>query len=100
MVHKIIWTESASNDLGAIVRYIARHNADAARTMGQGLYDRVQILAENHEAGSRMRELNDPQWRQLVFRSYRIVYHINQKAKTVEIVRIWHGARGDVEIPR
>ncbi len=100
MAHKIIWTESASDDLGAIVRHIARHNPDAARAMGLGIYDRVQILVENPEAGSRMREFNEPMWRQLVFRSYRIVYHINQSAKTVEIVRIWHGARGDVEMPR
>lgn len=99
MAYKVIWTESASDDLGAIVRYIARHNTDAAQAMGQGIYDRVQILVENPEAGSRMRELSDLMWRQIVFRSYRIVYRINQ-ARTVEIVRIWHGARGEVEIPR
>jgi plasmid stabilization system protein ParE len=100
MAHKIIWTEHASDDLGAIVRYIARHNPDAARKMGYGIYDCAQVLAEFPEAGSIVRELNHPDWRQVVFRTYRIVYHINRAAKTVEIVRVWHGTRGDVELPK
>ena len=100
MAQKIIWTEHASDDLGAIVRYISRHNPDAARTMGFGIYDRAQVLMEFPEAGSIVREMNNPDWRQVVFRSYRIIYHINRAAKMVEIVRVWHGARGDVELPK
>jgi plasmid stabilization system protein ParE len=100
MAQKIIWTEHASDDLGAIMRYIARHNPDAARNLGYGIYDRAQVVMEFPEAGSIVRELNHPDWRQVVFRSYRIVYHINRAAKTVEIVRVWHGARGDVELPK
>lgn len=98
MAYKIIWTERSSEDLAAVVRYIARHNQSAAREMGLGIYDRVQILAEFPEVGSVIRELNDPDWRHIVFRPYRIVYHLNRDAKTVEIVRIWHGARGEVEV--
>jgi plasmid stabilization system protein ParE len=98
MAQKIIWTEHASDDLGAIVRYIARHNPDAAKKMDYGIYDRAQVLMEFPEAGSVVRELNDPDWRQVVFHSYRIIYHFNRAAKTVEIVRVWHGARGDVEL--
>ena len=99
MAQKIIWTEHASDDLGAIVRYIARHNTDAARKVGRGIYDRAQVLVEFPEAGSIVRELNHPDWRQVVFRTYRIVYHINRIGKVVEIIRVWHGARGDVELP-
>ncbi len=98
MAYKIIWTERSSEDLAAIVRYIARHNQDAAKEMGNGIYERAQILVEFPEAGSIVRELNDPDWRQIVFRPYRIVYHLNHDAKTVEIVRVWHGARGDLEV--
>jgi toxin ParE1/3/4 len=98
MAYKIIWTERSSEDLAAIVRYIARHNQVAAREMGYGIYERAQILTEFPEAGSVVRELNDPNWRQIVFRPYRIVYHLNHDAKAVEIVRVWHGARGDLEV--
>jgi plasmid stabilization system protein ParE len=66
--------------------------------MGYGIYDRVQILAEFPESGGMLREFHNPDWRHLIFRSYRIVYHVNREAKTVEIIRIWHAARGDVEV--
>jgi plasmid stabilization system protein ParE len=98
MAYKIIWTERASEDIAAIVRYIARHNQDAASEIGYGIFDRAQILIEFPEAGSVVRELNDPDWRQIVFRSFRIVYHLNHSSKIVEIVRVWHGARGDIKI--
>ena len=98
MAYKIIWTERSSEDLGAIVRYISRHNPDAARGVGFGIFERAQVLAEFPESGSALREFNDPNWRQLIFRSYRLVYHLNHDLKTVEIVRVWHGARGTVDL--
>lgn len=98
MVYKIVWTERASDDLRAVVRYISRRNPIAAEATGYGIYDRVQILAEFPESGSMLREFRDPDWRQLVYRKFRIVYHLNPEAKIVEIVRIWHGARGDVDV--
>jgi plasmid stabilization system protein ParE len=98
MVYKIVWTERASDDLRAIVRYISRRNPTAAESMGYGIYDCVQILAEFPESGSMLRELRDPDWRHLIFRNFRIVHHLNREAKTVEIVRIWHGARGDIDV--
>ncbi len=67
--------------------------------MGYGIYDCVQVLAAFREIGSAVREMNHPNWRQLVFRSYRIIYHIDDDAKTVAIVRVWHGARGEVDVP-
>jgi toxin ParE1/3/4 len=98
MVCKIIWTEKASDDLAAIVRYISRHNPFAAERVGYGIYDRVQILSTYPEFGSIIPEFNDPEWRQLVYPPYRIIYHLSASNKTAEIVRIWHGARGDVQV--
>lgn len=99
MVRKIIWTEHASDDLAAVVRYVAHDNPEAARRLGYALYDQVQVLAQFPELGRVVREFGDPDWRQLTHRPYRIIYHLNADQQTVEIVRIWHGARGDVELP-
>jgi len=57
MERKIVWTERASGDIEAIVRYIARRDPNAAGRIGVGIYDRVQILQENPEAGSILDEL-------------------------------------------
>ena len=98
MAFKIVWTERASEDLGAIVRYIARHNPDAAASMGYGILDRADILCEFPEAGGVLPEFHDPAWRQLIYRAYRIVYRVNRDSESIEIVRVWHAARGKPEV--
>ena len=71
---KIIWTERASSDIETIVRYIARRNPDAASRIGLGIYERVQILIENPEAGSILGELREsgrqPRAKQTYIRRY------------------------------
>jgi toxin ParE1/3/4 len=71
MERKIVWTERASGDIEAIVRYIARRNPSAASRIGQAIYDRVQILQLNPEAGTVLNELRAGGWRKLVFRGGR-----------------------------
>src|SRR6266480_2892656 len=43
MDRKLIWTEKASSDIEAIVRYIARRDPSAAARIGLGIYDRVKF---------------------------------------------------------
>ena len=63
MERRIVWTERASNDIEAIVRYIARRDPDAARRIGSGIYDRAQILLQHPEAGATLAELRGGGWR-------------------------------------
>jgi plasmid stabilization system protein ParE len=51
MDRKLVWTETASADIEAIVRYIARNDSTAAARIGFGFYDRAQILLEHPDAG-------------------------------------------------
>jgi plasmid stabilization system protein ParE len=96
---KLIWSESAIEDLGAIVRFIAvRDGADMARQIGFGIYDRAQILTRQPEAGSALAEKQDARWRKLIFKSWKIAYRIDREAKVVYLVRIWHGARNEIDI--
>ena len=44
MAGPLIWTERASSDIEAIVRYIARRNPKAATSIGLGNYHRAQLL--------------------------------------------------------
>jgi plasmid stabilization system protein ParE len=41
-----------------------------------------------------------PELREIIFRSYRIIYRMNNTDRSLEIVRFWHGARGFPQIPR
>jgi plasmid stabilization system protein ParE len=63
MERKIVWTERASGEIEAIVRYIRRRDPSSASRIGLGIYDRVQILQQNPEAGSILNELRAGGWR-------------------------------------
>src|SRR5213080_471654 len=73
MDRKLVWTEKSSNDIEAIVRYIARRDPKTAARIGLGIYDRAQILVQHPEAGTILHELRESGWRKLIFRRWKIV---------------------------
>lgn len=99
MDFKLIWSESSIEDLGAIVRFIAlRDGSDTARQIGFGIYDRAQILARHPEAGSVLAEKQDPRWRKLIFKSWKIAYRIDREARAVYVIRVWHASRNEIDM--
>ena len=96
MDRKIIWTERASSDLEAIVRYIARRDPSAAGRIGTGIFDRVQILMQQPEAGSMLDELRSGGWRKLIFRRWKIIYTL--RGQDVVVGRIWPAAMGEADL--
>ena len=96
MDRKLIWTEKASGDIEAIVRYIARRNPTAASQIGFGIYDRCQILLDHPEAGTILDELSGSGWRKLIYRRWKIVYTIREE--DIIIGRVWPTAMGDTDL--
>jgi plasmid stabilization system protein ParE len=96
---KLIWTDSAIDDLGAIVRYVSSTNGpDVARSIGFEIYDRAQILKRFPEAGSVLPEKDSPYWRKLVVRSWKIAYKVDYDAKVTYVARVWHASRDEIEL--
>ena len=96
MERRIIWTERASSDIEAIVRYIARRDPGAAGRIGLGIYDRVQILVQHPEAGSTLAELRSGGWRKLIFRRWKIIYTV--RGEDIIVGRIWPAAMGEADL--
>ena len=96
MDRKLVWTETASADIEAIVRYIALHDPGAAARVGFGIYDRVQILLQHPEAGTILEELREGGWRKLIFRRWKIVYTIRGDA--IVVGRVWPAALGEADL--
>jgi plasmid stabilization system protein ParE len=99
MDFKIFLSDDALNDLERIVAYIAPHNPVAAERMGNQLLDAALSLKTVPERGRVVPEFQRPELREIIFRSYRIIYRTNAKDQSLEIVRFWHGARGFPHIP-
>lgn len=93
---KIIFSPQALADLEAAVRFIAADNPDAAVRVGNALIDRVAILENFPLIGSPYPKR--PGVRKLVSRPYVIYYRPRLEDNCVDILRYWHGARGEPEL--
>jgi toxin ParE1/3/4 len=91
---KIIIAPSAQADLSDIVRYVAQHNSDAAARLGYDLITRAESVAAFPEIGRMVPEFRQPNLREVICRSYRIIYRLRRDDERIDIVRFWHGARG------
>ena len=91
---QVIIAPSAQTDLADIVRYIAQHNSDAAARLGYELITRAERLADFPEIGRIVPEFRQPNLREIICRSYRVIYRLRRDDKQIQIVRFWHGARG------
>jgi addiction module RelE/StbE family toxin len=100
MAFKIIWSEEALDDLRTIVLFIAQDNAAVAESFGYQIISKVEALAEFPRIGRVVPEENDELIREIILRPYRIIYKVLDEQKVIAISRIWHGARGQPEIPK
>ena len=98
MDFKIVWTLRAREDLRDIAKFIAKDNPSAALKLGDLIFDRVNMLEKFPELGRVVPERNQPNIREIVVKNYRLVYRVHQTEKLLEILRVWHGARGEPEI--
>lgn len=99
MDFKVFLSDEALNDLERIVAYIAPHNLIAAERLGNQVLDAALSLHTFPERGRAVPEFRRPELREIIFRSFRIIYRVNNADQSVEIVRLWHAARGFPRIP-
>ena len=99
MAFKLIWSASAREDLYEVVSFIAQDNRIAAEAFGYLLVSKVDLLPQFPEMGRIVPEYGDPNLREIIFHSYRIIYQVNRLKEMIAIARVWHGARGVPDIP-
>ena len=99
MAHQIIWSLQARDDLSEIVTFIAADNPTVAEEFGFRLMSKVDVLANFPLIGRVVPEENDENIREIILRPYRIIYQVLAEKQVVAIARIWHGARGEPDVP-
>ena len=94
----IYWTDRALSDLEAIADYISRDNPRAAERWVMKLVSAAEDAAAMPRAGRRVPEVAPEDVREVLLRSYRVVYRV--KSKRIEILTVFEGHRllGDDEI--
>jgi plasmid stabilization system protein ParE len=94
MGFKVFLSGTALSDLEAIVAYIAPEDPQAAGRLGDHLLNEAMSLETFPNRGRVIPEFSNSELREILFRSYRIVYRVETASRSVEILRFWHAARG------
>jgi len=98
MAYKLTWSPASRDDLHDIVSFISRDSTSRAETFAYRLIAESDKLQSFPEIGRVVPEYSSPTIREIIVRSYRIVYRVNHERKLVEIARVWHAARGTPEL--
>ena len=98
MAYRLIWSPSARFDLREISVYIAEAAPIAAAKFIRGIFNTVERLPCFPESGRIVPDFGDPSIREVIRRPCRIVYRIRHSDEVVEIIRVWHAARGIPEL--
>ena len=99
MAFRIVWSKAALADLCDLVRYIAHDNRVVARRFGDLIVTKVEALETFPRIGRMVPEYRNDRLREIIVAPYRIVYEIDDESMVLSILRVWHGARGDMELP-
>jgi toxin ParE1/3/4 len=99
MGFQVFLSKDALSDLERIVAYIAPHNPRAAERLGDELLDVALSLGKLPGRGRVVPEFRRAELREVIVRSYRVIYRIQEDEKCVEVVRFWHAARGFPHLP-
>lgn len=98
MAYKLIWSPVAKFDLKDIAAFIAEDRVAAAERFVSSIFQTVERLADFPESGRIVPEFGDPAIREVIRKPLRIVYRVGTGTRVVEIVRVWHSARGIPDI--
>lgn len=94
---KVIFAGRSRRDLLTITTRVARlSGTERGERLGNQLIDKALTLRTFPDRGRIVPEFADPEIREIIFKSYRIVYRVREGH--VEVIRFWHAARGTPEI--
>ncbi len=91
MGFKVIISQAALDDLEEIAAFIGQDDPRAAQRLVTDLINRAESLADMPRRGKAFRAR--PGVRRLVRNPYLIFYQLDESARTVSVLRFWHGAR-------
>ncbi len=95
MAISIVWSRTALSDIRDVVRYISNDSPARAESFALKIISDIELLASSPHMGRAVPEYHCSSIREIIVRPYRVVYRLDEQSKSVEIVRIWHAARGE-----
>ncbi|HQL75179.1 MAG TPA: type II toxin-antitoxin system RelE/ParE family toxin [Phycisphaerae bacterium] len=94
MAFKIVWSQTAVEDFKEIVEFISLDDPSSAASLAGRILTRIQRAAELPLSNRLVPEKGGESVRESILRPYRIVYQVDDARAAIQILRIWHAARG------
>ena len=91
MARKIVWTESAWNDLEGVANFISRDSPYYAGALVREARATARSLGQLSTRGRVVPEIADIGIREMIVQSYRMIYRVEKSR--VAILAFIHGAR-------
>lgn len=84
---RIIWSPLAVDRASEIADYIAQDKPSAAKKWIDTIFSKVEKLKSSPEIDRIVPEINDSQFRELIYGNYRIIYRIETKQISILTIR-------------
>lgn len=99
--YEVVVTPEAEAAIASAFRYIYQSAPANAERWLRGLYSRIATLEKfpRRCALAREREYSEEELRQLIFRSYRIIFHIEEKQRIVRVLYVLHARQHAIGEP-
>ncbi len=88
---KIIWSETALQDVKEIITFISKDSDFYAINFTSKIISSVDILKVFPEIGRIVPEYENIMIREILYRNYRVVYQIEKN--DIEILTVFHGSK-------
>jgi toxin ParE1/3/4 len=85
---KIVWSPLAIERVSDIGAWIAADRPDAAEAVVDGIFEAVERLTRFPRSGREVPEFNRPEIREVIHRSYRVIYRVGRNR--IDILTIRH----------
>ena len=93
MDFEVIWTQPAADQLEQVIRFIAADQPVAAEQVRADILTHVETLSKLPFLGSVYEKDRSGRAREILCGKYRIFYRVDEPARRVEVLTVWHGAR-------
>jgi len=95
---QIIWTRKAFSDLDALILYISKDSHNYARLFVRRIFEIAKNLKDFPQSGRVVPEFGDSSIREILYRDYRIIYHLQETGDIVHILTVTHGAMSMIHL--
>jgi plasmid stabilization system protein ParE len=97
---RVVWTREGESNLEEVVEQLSAIDSDAADRLLAGIFETVDLLERFPFIGARYeRRGRKTRYPEVQYQRYRIFYRVNEAEETVYVMKVWHSARDEPQLP-